>query len=118
MESDPQRGGGEAENNNDPEKPLTTRPFCAPQSAEGCPEKEEHFRGEKPQVHPAIFQAPHLLLPLQGLHLVSFFGSYLQSYTVNPAMFLLRATTNLSNFFCVFSLRVSLTYVSALKIYL
>jgi hypothetical protein len=54
-----------------PPKLTVLQPFCAPQSAEGCPQKEEHFRGEKSQVHPEIFQAPHLLLPLQGLHMVS-----------------------------------------------
>ena len=32
---------------------------------------KQWFAGERPQVHPEVLQAPHLLLPLQRLHLVS-----------------------------------------------
>jgi hypothetical protein len=74
LESDSKRGGRAAENKNDPEKPLGKWPFCgAPQSAEGGPEEEKHLRGEESQVHSQIFQAPHLLLPLQGFYMVSTF---------------------------------------------
>ena len=41
------------------------------QGQEGRAQEEEHQRDQEPQVHTEVLQAPHVLLPLQGLHLVS-----------------------------------------------
>ena len=45
--------------------------LCCGQGSERRPQEEERLGGEEPQVHPPVLQAPDLLLPLQGLHLVS-----------------------------------------------
>ena len=47
------------------------RRHLAAEGQEGGAQEEKHQRSEGPQIHSKVLQAPNLLLPLQGLYMVS-----------------------------------------------